>query len=228
MSFDFSDLPTHYRPENSRMYAEATGDYVRAVVRGWVDRRSAAIKSAMDFAVKHGASGALDPAPINDPEPPRFFSFTAKPIGKEWSVSRPRARDRAFTAQASTKTPEGRALAAEIAALAHFPPRREIDEAANIITSVSYKHEAGMGSSCCGFPFGNNLAWIGDRYFVYFDNPFSTLKPILESYPGAEVRPDGVLDWRLPDGWTVCSKAEMDLVFAQAAVEAERAKSRAA
>lgn len=224
MPFDFDTLPPLLHPKHDRCFMEAVGDARVVAVKDWVERRHAALCAAIDFAKEIGAVSVLDPRPYATPETPRHWAFNTKPEGKAWQFSRPRARDR-YHMGSPGKGAEADELRSKMEALPPFPPLKEIIELADLVTSITYEFDGGgRGSSAVGFPgVSQGVAYVAGRYFVYFDNPFEEMKSALEHPGGKITRPEIGVEWRPGEGWELRSKAQVDLVFAQAAVEEEEA-----
>ena len=227
-TLDFASLPPHYQIKNDRIYAEATGAAEVAFMKAWLQRRLAALDAAMAFAKEVGAQHVLNPGAYNAPAPPQVLGFDVKPTDKAWCANRRRARDKFWRCYPS-KTPDGLALRAKMDALPPFPCSREIEVFADLITDISYESDKGHGGGGVGWPFGEHFAYCGERYFLYFDNPF---KAMAEWAQGTDesfrfTRPAEGLNWRLGPGWKLLTKAEVDLAFAEHKVAVERAAGAA-
>lgn len=114
------------------------------------------------------------------------------------------------------------ALLLEIMKLPPMPETRPIFGDA-IIEDYHYEVDGenwGGGAVASGL-FGPKIGWAGDVFVCVIPDPLAAVKEECEAHPNAVFRGD-IEGWTLAEGLVQITKAESDLIFAQAAVDAER------
>ncbi len=226
------ELPAPLRPEHSRFCIEATSADTLAFMRDNRARTLAAQEAAFAFAKEHGATSFFPPALFgNEPLVATRYAFDVKPADPAWTIQRPRAADTHYIGVPS-KTAAGRALRAAMMKCVPYPnTQRELSMAAKLLSTLrSFGPGGSWGVTSIGSFNLANAAWTEDRLFISAANPFvvisgngrsddTRLQALL--YDGTEYEGEP-REWRPPEGWTLRSKAEANLIFATAAAEAER------
>lgn len=228
-----NDLPPLLRPEHRRFLVEAVSPEAKAFCRDLRSRVLLAQASAQAFGAAKGARGYWPPSVPSQCNTASMFAFDEKPTATGWKVIKRLARDTVYKAVAA-KTPEGVTLAAEMATCVPFPDsEHELVEHLLLLTYFQYGDEDQevQGFTSIGSFDPVSLYWTEDRFFASCANPFPVLQNIIEQHPDVTITP-GVYgnhyagdarEWRPPEGWDLISQAEVDLVYAQAKVDAERA-----
>lgn len=224
-----ADLPPKLSTDVRVCYAEATDPDLIAACQAHRIARSDAQKAYFAWAKEKGASsfylprdyGAIDVRPS-------MFVFAEPPNKRSWKEAKNQGQVKGGLAYVPTKFPEGLALKAEIAALPGTENSQKIIGLLGAPDTIRYTKHGGTGFTTVGGGGGviyfAGLAYAGDRFYVYFPNPFYDLATLAESastfYSGAEV-PDDLVNWRPSEAWTLRSKAEVELVVAQYKVAQE-------
>jgi hypothetical protein len=229
-----TDLPALLAPEHQRFRLEATSVEAKAFMMDLRARTMAARADAQALADRHGGKGFWAPFDPSQQPTATLFAFERPPTDKAWKVNKKRVADAHYSAGAA-KTPEGKVLAAEMKACTPFPDTdREMAAALNLLTTIKHATSGqGWGFSSVGSFQLVSPAWTEERLFAVCANPFYTLRSTIESNPEATITAQNYVGdyegdprlWRPPEGWTLRSEAELELIFAQARVDAERAKA---
>lgn len=236
-------LPALMRPEHKLLYLRADFEVVRAFLEDFKARRiaaEAALFSWMDTV------GAVAYSPLIGVEThPNLFWFNEKPTGKGWKVLPQRASDKGlYKAVFHKKNAEAAALREALEALPPLVRDAEIAAYLNAIYSISYRNIDseqmwGGSGSISGFAPEAALEWAGDTFIVQVFNPNHKLADMVESakrsakdadirwqfsgsrYGSPEFATFDVPGWRPREGFTLISKAQRDLIFAQFRVDQE-------
>lgn len=229
-------LPCKLAADSRRCFVEATAADLVAICRIHRDTRSAALDAASAWIEAKGGVSFFMPHEWGTADSrPTVFIFATPPNPREFKLLRGRWDTKGRgNAYAPTKWKEGKAIQAEIDALPGLPNSSRITRLVGAPDRIPYtttRTEWGDGQISVGREgshiWGSGFAYAGERYFVYFPNPFYDIARIAsdaESYPDPVV-PDSLLEWRPPAGWELRSKVEIDLIYAQhnADVEAKKA-----
>lgn len=222
-----ADLPPLLRPEHDYLFLEATGDTAKPFLLDFRKRLLEARASAQAFAISKGGLGFWPPLGASNSLPvATMFAFDEKPTDPAWKVLPTRAADKHYKAIPAKKG-AGPALLEEMKACTPFPSTDEIVRIMPVITDICYTYGETKGFSGVGYPWSNpDLFWVTDRVFVRINNPFKTIAETTKNHPEAAFTAHNwegdPRSWRPPEGWTIHSKAEIDLIFAEAAVKEER------
>lgn len=229
-------LPPLLHPDQKNLYLRPTSNEAIALMQAYRTAQGDAQDAALAFAKAHDAVAFWPP--IGGERTVTVYAFDTKPEdqAKSWSFLPQRARDRHYKGVANKKTVAGKVLQEAMAALPPFPREDEIGAHANALHSVCYEADGGgYGVSNVGFNEGIDtavVAWSGETFFLCLGNPMHTLRSMMSWNDRAQANFGGngyagkvadVPGWRPPEGWALLSRAEVDLIYAQNAVAAEKA-----
>lgn len=230
-------LPPKLSADIRTCYVEA-GDSVVAPFAEWREKGHRAHSATFEWIKSKGGIGYFGPRTNwgRGEQRALVFCFDKKQTDAAWKSSSWRAEQGVAVTPSRTKA--GRALTAEIEALPAWPSDHEVIDIVGPPCTIRYTTTgsgddgAGSGMATVGSDGGrlffSTVFYAGDRFFVSFPNPFYDLARMASSessfYAGMKVEGD-LLDWRPPEGFTLLSKAEVELIFAKAKVEAEERKA---
>lgn len=223
-------LPPKLTPEARIVYAEATGPEQLAVVAAHRIAKDAAGDAAMAWIKSKGGTGFYPPRTnfANGDDRPTEFTFAEKPTGRAWKNSS--RRPPKGVAVRLARTTEGVLLNAEREALPAFPNEREIIDMLGVPDSINYTNDKGRGNVGVGREgytwYFATLARVHDRFLVGFPNPFRAIQLLASEGSAGLVIEDEAFAWHPPEGWTLRSNAEVELIAAQARAD-EEAKAAA-
>ena len=200
-------------PENLYLVVEA--EPFLSTCREWKHRYGVARAATFAFAEKHGSNGVF-PDLYED-----LIGLTVQPtVPPGWCIKKARRvaqHDRLVPA----KGPAGDVIRAEIEALPKHPRHSEIAQALGHPCQVVYKYEGGKGFSLMGRAFNHvQLGWASDTFMIVVPNAERYVQEHLERYSGCEIIEGR---WTVPEGLRSITKSEQELIYAQAAVDQERA-----
>jgi len=221
-------LPPKLSARHRTVYAEPTTAELIETCRAHLAARDAALKGFSEWAKAHGAvSFLVPPAWGAEDHRPAIFLFAPAPSEPGWRQARSVRRRREGNPYTFGKGEAGKALKASLDALPAIPNDRRIFALVGAPGGFSYTYDGGRGSASVGFSDGKvyfeTLSELDGRFFVGFPNPFFDIaryRDTAEYYPGLEIDPE-VLAWRPPEGWQLHTRAEVELLYAQARVAAE-------
>ena len=228
-------LPTALAATERRFWVEAVSDETKEPMIDFYAQKEAADAAAQEWAKGVGADGFYPPRGGH----PRAFSFkTANaPTSKAWvNAGRGYVERHGYVAKALSKRPEGKALAAQVAALPAFPEYKIATAHLGRITDLRTANgSSGVGYSDGKIHFTVPFAVAG-RYFIdAVNHNYDILKAAQSAakYVGtdrAEWAPsldykDDPISWRPSAGWAFITRAEVEFLIAEENLR--RAKARA-
>jgi hypothetical protein len=200
-------------PESLYLIVEA--EPFLSICREWKHRHDTARAATFAFAEKHGSNGVF----------PDFYGdvigiTVQRSVPPGWSVKKAR-RVAQHHRLMPAKGQAGDAVRAEIAALPKHPRHAEIADAIGHPCNISYKCENGRwGSGVMGDDWEPvSIGWAGDTFIIKAPNADRYVAQQLAEYPNCTIT---LGHWTVPDGLTRITKAEKELLYAQAAVDQER------
>lgn len=231
-----ASLPGKLNTDATAIYLEPVGPVQVAAVAAYRLREKTAETAAWAKVNDLGAIGFFAPGQHLQSRHATVFAFGTAP-GKAWKLASSRYMSRRGNAYTPSKTPAGQALLAELQALPPFPKHDDLINQVGAPDTINYTCSNGTSG---GFDVGGNikagslifatLSLTQDRAFVSVPNVFRALARMAawspDRYPGLTV-PDDVIDWRPPAGWEIWTNAEVELIFAEAKVKAEREEAAA-
>lgn len=238
-------LPLALQPQNVVTIVEATpGSEAYDYMAGFYDRSSQATDAAIEWMKQHGAVGFYEPSRSHgtEPRPATVYAFEKKPEEKGWvKAGRGYVPSKGNTPYAiSSKS--GKALLAELDDLPGFPAYHEVSVKLGSIDTLRYGElgsPEGGGFMSVGHDYRTHKLYFTvplrafDRYFIRFPNHNFTIWQQCESaieHPDHDSHfefADDPVSWRPPEGWTLMSEPEFNLVIAEARVRQLREKEAA-